>query len=143
MEKTFRCAFFRSPRRLIGCFSLRRCLHVRPLLPAVVWSVRRIPDGRSVWRACAWLRGDAAGRVWAGMVAGVQKKSSRQCRCRELCCRFWRKGRDSNPRSLSAHRFSRPARSTTLPPFRVQKYDRFSIPPNILPAFLRVGFCGT
>ncbi len=30
------------------------------------------------------------------------------------------------PRSLSAHRFSRPAHSTTLPPFRVQKYNKNS-----------------
>ena len=30
----------------------------------------------------------------------------------------WRRGRDSNPRNLSAQRFSRPPQSTTLPPLR-------------------------
>src|SRR6266849_3918489 len=32
--------------------------------------------------------------------------------------RIWRRGWDSNPRGLSAFRFSRPARSTALPPLR-------------------------
>lgn len=32
--------------------------------------------------------------------------------------RSWRRGWDSNPRNLAALRFSRPARSTTLPPLR-------------------------
>ena len=41
-----------------------------------------------------------------------------------------RKERDSNPRSLSAHRFSRPAHSTTLPSFRGQRYNLFSILQN-------------
>ena len=33
--------------------------------------------------------------------------------------RLWRRGWDSNPRNLAALRFSRPARSTTLPPLRL------------------------
>ena len=36
---------------------------------------------------------------------------------------FWRRGRDSNPRDLSARRFSRPLHSTTLPPLRRWRYD--------------------
>jgi hypothetical protein len=33
-------------------------------------------------------------------------------------CGTWRRGRDSNPRDLAAHRISSAARSTTLPPLR-------------------------
>ena len=43
---------------------------------------------------------------------------------------FQRKERDSNPRSLSAHRFSRPAHSTTLPSFQGQRYNLFSVLQN-------------
>ena len=32
------------------------------------------------------------------------------------CINYWRRGRDSNPRTLSGQRFSRPPRSTTPPP---------------------------
>jgi hypothetical protein len=32
--------------------------------------------------------------------------------------RVWRRGRDSNPRTLAGQRFSRPPHSTTLPPLR-------------------------
>ena len=42
-----------------------------------------------------------------------------------------RRERDSNPRSLAAQRFSRPPQSTTLPSLRVQKYNGFSILPNL------------
>ncbi len=42
----------------------------------------------------------------------------------------WRKERDSNPRSLAAQRFSRPPQSTTLPSFRVQKYNHISTYPK-------------
>ena len=35
-----------------------------------------------------------------------------------LLNRFWRRGRDSNPRYLSVRRFSRPVQSTTLPPLQ-------------------------
>ena len=36
-----------------------------------------------------------------------------------------RKERDSNPRTREGQRFSRPPHSTTLPSFRVQRYDIF------------------
>ena len=41
-----------------------------------------------------------------------------------------RRGRDSNPRSLAAQRFSRPPQSTTLPPLRAQKYNKNLNLPN-------------
>ena len=39
---------------------------------------------------------------------------------------FWRRERDSNPRSLSAQRFSRPPQSTTLPSLQRAQNTRFS-----------------
>ena len=38
----------------------------------------------------------------------------------------WRRERDSNPRSLSAQRFSRPPQSTTLPSLQRIQNTRFS-----------------
>ena len=38
---------------------------------------------------------------------------------------FWRRERDSNPRSLSAQRFSRPPQSTTLPSLQRAQNTRF------------------
>ncbi len=34
------------------------------------------------------------------------------------CLNYWRRGRDSNPRTLTGQRFSRPPPSTTRPPLR-------------------------
>ena len=45
-------------------------------------------------------------------------------------CSLWRKERDSNPRTREDQRFSRPPHSTTLPSFRVQRYNLFSILQN-------------
>ena len=49
-----------------------------------------------------------------------------------FCYVVLRRGRDSNPRSLAAQRFSRPPQSTTLPPLRAQKYNKNFNPPNNL-----------
>ncbi len=67
-----------------------------------------------------------------GRPAGAQNRSGRFCRTRRrisapsLCSKHkktpwrglfyvWRRARDSNPRTLSGQRFSRPPHSTTLP----------------------------
>ena len=49
---------------------------------------------------------------------------------------FWRRERDSNPRTREDQRFSRPPHSTTLPSLQRQKYGTFFKPPNIFAIFL-------
>ncbi len=58
---------------------------------------------------------------WGGRDGGQKRKSGLEAAGFLL---FWRKGWDSNPRTVARRRFSRPVQSTTLPPFLSASVER-------------------
>ncbi len=73
-----------------------------------------------------WIFGLIRFLVVAGSLLTDYHQKKQVTELSVTCFSIQRRGRDSNPRSLAAQRFSRPPQSTTLPPLQRTKVHHFS-----------------
>src|SRR3569832_513218 len=77
----------------------------KPVLPEAVGPMRKLAVGRDV------------------MARDRPYHESQSAQISGVWLRYWRRGRDSNPRTLAGQRFSRPPLSTAQPPLHIYPFN--------------------